>query len=112
MSNFNRYRDSSMPELAPATCSLLEVIWEDDYESFGLLNPVDDEMSFDLVKKLDELVRRHSLPVLADEVGTALRENGWTDLDEDDLGWAEVGLLADAGALRIMDDLWMLWNDE
>lgn len=112
MNLFNEHRDASLPELAEATCALLEVVWEDDYESFGLVNPSDDPALFAVVTKLDTAVRADFIPVLSAEEIAAVKEEGWHDA-ESDLALTAISKLQDSDghpskALRYLEDAWML----
>ena len=81
MNNFNRYRSPALPELQTATAALLEVVWEDDFESCGLVSPTEDKPLFDLVVALDAAVIAEKSPTLSEEEITALKESGWHDAE-------------------------------
>jgi hypothetical protein len=112
MNLFNEHRDASLPELAEATCALLEVVWEDDYESFGLVNASDDPALFAVVTSLDAAVRADSIPVLSREEIAAVKEEGWHDA-EGELALSAISKLQTADgypskAIAILEDAWML----
>lgn len=78
---FNRFRSSDLPPISEAVAALLEVVWYDDYESFGLINSEEDPASVELVKRLIATVERDAVPVLSDAEVEALKEAGWHDAD-------------------------------
>lgn len=56
---FNSHRDSRVPELCDRTCEILSQIWEDDFESFELVNPEDDPVFYVMLIELDKSVRKN-----------------------------------------------------
>ena len=109
---YNSNRSADLPELAEATCALLEVVWEDDYESFALVSKDEDPGLLCMVKALDLAVRADSLPVLSDAEIAALKEEGWHDADSD-LALDAIAKIQTADgypskALAYLEDCWML----
>ena len=62
MHNLRKYQSTDLPVLDNKTYDLINTVWEDDYESFGLVNPDDDYASYTLVVALDKLVREDGPP--------------------------------------------------
>jgi hypothetical protein len=108
---FNEHRDPSLPEISEATGAILETIWEDDYESFGLVNPLDDPEGFRLVKKLDELVRKSGCRTPTDEEVARWKEDGWHSAEATDSDADVVAALCKAEAFAPLDELFHLFVD-
>lgn len=105
---FMQYQDKRVPVLSPATYTLLDCLWEDDYESWGLVNQDDDPQGLKMVLAFDALVRRQCIRPLNRREVARMQAGGWHDqrpaspLTVDPYGTV----------LHAMDDLFHLFNEE
>lgn len=111
MTPFNRYRSPALPELSPATCAILETVWTDDYESFGLISPEEDAEAFALVDSLQLLVNHSGVRVLTDGEIQRWKDDGWHNSEDGDSDHDVVVLLAEYGVFEILDQLFHAFTD-
>jgi hypothetical protein len=102
--------------LHPLTYKLLESLWEDDYESFGLISPSEDNESFEMIKKVDiniKMIPEETTVKLCVLTDKELFDGADADQDSPaNLIWREVDPYITAAIREIASQLFMLWNEE